>query len=48
MFPILSFPLRSRPLPLADDAQTRRIDDEMDGFTGRRSTQLHIQSLRTA
>ena len=30
-------PLRRRPLSLAEDAQTRRIDDEMDGFTGQRS-----------
>ena len=41
-------PLGRRPLSPAYDAQARCIDDEMDGFTARRTMQLYIQSPRTA
>ena len=40
-------PLGRRPLSLAYDAQAPCIDDEMDGFTARRTMQLHIQSPYT-
>jgi hypothetical protein len=43
----LSSMLRGRPLPFANDRESRAVDDEMDGLVGRDEMQGNIEALAT-
>jgi hypothetical protein len=43
----LSSMLRGRPLPFANDRESRAVDDEMDGLVGRDEMEIDIEVLTT-